>query len=153
MARIKNFGLMAVCLFLPSLAFAQGCETFDPTPYKAPYKMDACPLDIQAWLDQANACSYFSGEYDPSDDADPERRKEIEDKMIELQCEYMGCAFHDLFAKYEGDIVYTNVLMDYEKILYGDNGVLVCNAEEESPPEERVGDTYLENSDEHHHSH
>lgn len=136
---LSTLTCLAVCAS-SATAVAGKCKTEDPFPYTAPYNMENCPEDIQNWMNRVNTCAHFEGEEAYND----ERKAELDNINIEYQCDYIGCDFGDLFYKYEGDIVYTGVLSDYEKFVYGDNGVLECNMEQEMPPEERVGDVYLE---------
>ena len=132
--------IVGLVLCMPDAAFAGNCATSDPFPYESPYDIEECPADIQDWLDRANACAHFAGE----EAYDEERAAELDQIMNENQCDYIACDFEDLFAKYEGDIVYTGVITGYGEVLYGEEGVPPCDMEREMPPEERVGDEYLE---------
>lgn len=135
--------VLMLFVFMPAQLLAETCKTGDPFPYEAPYVIDKCPEDIKGWLDDANACAHFMGE----EAYDEERAAELDTIMIEHQCEYIECAYHDLFAKYEGDMIYTGILTGYAQIIYGDDGVVPdCQMEQEMPPEERVGDEYLQES-------
>ncbi len=126
------------CTFMPNIALAETCKTDDPFPFVSPYNIQNCPADIQKWMDRANICGHFSGE----ESSDPDRDAEINEIMIENECDYVGCDARTLWAHYEGDIVYTRVISDYEEFVYG--GPAPCFEEQELPPEERVGDEYLE---------
>ncbi len=119
------FSLFAL-LFFPTLSYAGVCKTDDPYPYVAPYAMDSCPEDIQNWLDRANICAHFSGE----EAYDEDRAAEIEEVMHDNQCDYVECDYHELFLKYEGDIVYTGVLTDYKNLIYGGQELFECPAAE-----------------------
>lgn len=121
-ALVLAFGVMGV-FAMPLDAVASGkCQTSDPYPYVAPYKMDACPQDIQEWMNRANVCTHFQSE-EAYDDA---RRAELDAAIAENKCEALLCDYGDLFAKYEGDIVYTGVLTDYAQMLYGDVEPVQC---------------------------
>lgn len=135
--------ILGVCLglflFMPNAAFAENCKTGDPFPYESPYNIESCPKDIQNWMDRANTCAYFEGE----EPYDAERKAEIDGILNENQCGYIGCDARKLWSQYEGDVIYTRVIIDYESLIYDDVGVL-CDVEQESPPEKRVGDVNLE---------
>lgn len=135
--------ILGVCLglflFMPNSAFAENCKTGDPFAYESPYNIESCPEDIQNWMDRANTCAYFEGE----EPYDADRKAEIDGILNENQCDYIGCDARDLWGEYEGDVIYTRVISDYEVLLYGEAGA-ACDMEQELPPEERVGDVYLE---------
>ena len=144
MMKSKIFGLFILLMAcMPLSAFAGTCSTGDPFPYEAPYDIDHCPEDIQNWLDRANTCAHFVGE----EAYDEERKRELDNVLNENQCDYIECDFFDLFAHYEGDIIYTKILTDYEGLLTGGQGYIDCQMEREMPPEERVGDEYLMDSE------
>lgn len=113
---------IAPLLCMAGLAFATSCApasatcmTGEPFPYTAPYDMDACPEDIQSWMTHVNLCAHFAGE-EPYDE---ERRAFINAAIAENQCSAIGCDFHALFSRYEGDIAYIGVLSGYAALVYG----------------------------------
>jgi hypothetical protein len=91
------------------------CQTGDAFPYTAPYDMEFCPNDIQAWMDRTNGCAHFAGE----EPYDAERGKFLNEQMDKLRCNDIGCDFQALFLKYEGDIVYTGILTGYAEATFG----------------------------------
>jgi len=101
-------------------ARAEPCVGSEPYPYTDPYNIEECPSDIQAWMDRAGACAHFSSE-EPYDD---EREAFLLQQMNEQECRELGCDFDALFSKYEGDIAYTGVLIEYAKVTYGDTDTL-----------------------------
>lgn len=109
-------------------AFAAQCQTEDPYPYTAPYQMETCPHDIQAWMDRAGGCAHFSGE----EAYDEDRGAFLKEQMDQLQCAQLGCDFDALFGKYEGDVSYIGVLTDYAALTYGDTENLpACQGQKE----------------------
>ncbi|MGH1378274.1 MAG: hypothetical protein ACRBB3_05565 [Alphaproteobacteria bacterium] len=135
---MKYFTGVCLCFVMSNVALADNCKTGDPFPFKSPYSIEKCPADIQHWMDRANICAHFSGE----EAYDADRGAEIDAVMVENECGYIGCDARALWAKYEGDIAYTGVISDYEEFVFG--GPVSCDEEQELPPEERVGDVYLE---------
>lgn len=131
----KRFTTMLVgALLCSSVSFAENlpfkCSVGFVHPYTAPYDIDHCPADIQEWLERADTCSRLHGLTHPDDIA--EAKEEIMNEgwgIEELQCSKIACDFSALFSKYEGDIVYTGILIDFEKLMHGENGVLKCDEE------------------------
>ncbi len=119
MPRMKSFfsmmALLAFLLFVCTAAQAK-CMTEEPFSYTAPHDMEACPEDIQNWMNRVNLCAYFAGE----EAYDEERDAFIDATMAEYRCSAIGCDFQALFSQYEGDIVYTGILTEYGAHVYGD---------------------------------
>ncbi len=122
---MQHISLLLLGLFFVSTpAHAAPCETGDPFPYKTPHKIGSqpvdpsidCPADIQAWMNRVNSCAHFAGE-PPYDKA---RAAEIEAALKENKCAMLGCEFDTLFGQYEGDIVYTGIMIGYLELIYGD---------------------------------
>lgn len=125
---MKRFLILFVSLILPFEVMADGkCKTGQPFPYEAPYEMESCPEDIQSWLDRANGCSYYEGELQGLGNDDADRSSVLDSHMVETECAVLWCDYDDLFAKYEGDIVYTGVLTEYAQSLYGDSELPACD--------------------------
>lgn len=107
-------------------AHAATCMTGHPFPFKTQYALDECPADIQALLDRMNACAHFAGE----EAYDADRKAQIDAAMTENQCEKLGCDFQKVFETHEGDIVYTGILFEYARVVYGsDEAVPECTDE------------------------
>lgn len=124
--RISLF--MVVLMFIPVSVNAEGkCRTGDPYSYEAPHEMESCPEDIQIWLDRANGCHYYGNEIEDIGNDDADRSSILESHMEELDCAVIWCDFDDLFTKYEGDIIFSDVITSYAQSLYGDSELPVCD--------------------------
>ena len=137
--------ILSVCiglfLCIPNAAFAENCKTGEPFSYESPYNIENCPEDIQNWMDRASTCVYFEGE----EPYDAERKAEIDGVLNENKCSYIGCDRQELWGQYEGDVIYTRVISDYEELLYGEAGV-ACDVAQELPPQdaEKAADPNVE---------
>lgn len=115
--------MMKIVLIMTSILFVASCKPkdlpgkcqSDEAFYTVPYDMESCPADIQAWMDRAYGCGHFAGE----EAYDEERRLYIATQMKDLSCNTVGCDYKKLFAKYEGDIVYTGVLSGFAEKVFG----------------------------------
>lgn len=118
--------LASVLLFGASgAAQAAKCKTGDPYPYESAAELESCPADIQEFLDALNACTHFEQEVG---DRQGEDKAEALRQMEKLGCADIGCRYESLFAKYEGDVVYTRIFADYVEMLSGPEGELKCES-------------------------
>lgn len=107
----------------PLSAHAASCKVGDPFPFKSKEKIEECPPPIQGWMDRANGCAHLQGEMGG---ADSSASAEMEEEWAELQCDFIGCDFDQVYGRYEGDIIYIGILTAYADYVYGDAGVPKC---------------------------
>ena len=122
-ARALLWVLLITVSMKPSAAFAAYClVTEEPFPHTAPYDLEECPPEIQAWMDRANGCA----DLDRQERDDPNLRGELEEARFEMECAYLPCDYQSIQAKYRGNGVLTNIMKGYKKIVYGDKP-MVCD--------------------------
>jgi len=128
MIKSRFLFLVLLALCVPDLAHAKGrCETGAPYPYEAPYEMKICPEDIQGWLDRANGCTYYESELENIDNDAADRSSVLKAHMVELECTVLWCDFDTLFIKYEGDLIFSDIITGYAQSLYGDSELPACD--------------------------
>lgn len=115
--KILALGALIAIFSVPACAEDKKCQTGDPFPYVSPYSTNTCPPEIQDWMNRVNACAHFAGE----EATDVERKAFLDAEMQKNKCDAIGCDFETIFAKHEGDIVYTGILTQYAALVYGES--------------------------------
>jgi hypothetical protein len=151
----KFLVISALAVLCPTVASADVCKTEGAYPYEynSEYGAYTCPSDIQSWMDRVNICADVYTKIGE----DWDRADEFADVIEQNQCEGIACDYHDLFAKYEGDMTYTGALYGYAERVYGGDDDFDCSGEGEignapgeeydSSPEGEVGNTPEEDAE------
>ena len=120
--------LFATCI--PHSALAQKCQTGEPYFFEALFDTETCPQDIQAWMDRLNGCSHIESKAEDLNNNEPGHIEILQALRQELHCKALWCDYDALFAKYEGDVIYTSIISNYAQMIFGDQELPLCYKEQ-----------------------